>query len=66
MLRADAVASTVLTRKTATAAEVTNTATITGLHALGGLITATALTGLAFATSACGTPAGSACRAAAV
>lgn len=47
VLRADAVTSTVLARRTATAAEVTNTSTITGLNALGGLITATTLKAVA-------------------
>jgi hypothetical protein len=51
VLRADAVTSTVLARKTATAAEVTNTATITGLNALGGLTTATSLKAVANTTA---------------
>lgn len=51
VLRADAVTSTVFARKTGTAAEVTNTSTITGLNLLNGLITATTVKSVASTTA---------------
>ena len=46
-LRADTVTSTVQTRRTASTAEVSNSSSIAGLSALGGLITATSIKAVA-------------------
>jgi hypothetical protein len=51
VLKASEVTSTVFARKTATAAEVTNTSTITGLNLLNGLITATTVRAVANTTA---------------